>query len=266
MCVEAVPKSKCGGNSNCGCGGHGRAKTAGLDPRVLRTIRFGEEAGHQCSCSGGGRCPRHYLAPTGYVLGGFLIIHLAVNALALWPGKFQLAVNRIHSLGVLLPLFEISLAAVLTFHIAVGLRLMRRDKLKYISGDHFHGSPMRQWLQRITALIMLAFILFHVAVLHRWFGGRFDPQNAFSSASHVIWQFWRGEPAGSFPNLLFAQFYLFGIVAAVYHVANGLATGAEVLGWVCTKAAQDRLWRISICAAPVLLLAGMAAWWALAVK
>ena len=172
------------------------------------------------------------------MLGGFLILHLAVNALAFWPGKFQSAVNRIHSLGPLLPVLEIGLAAVLAFHITFGLRLMRRDKLKFITGDHFHGSPMRQWLQRVTAVVMLAFLLFHVAVLHRWFGARFDPNDAFGSASRAIWQFWRGQPAGSFPNLLFAQFYLFGIVAAVYHVANGLATGAEVLGWVRTAAAQ----------------------------
>ena len=266
MCVKASPKSKCGGKSNCSCGGHGHAKTTVLNPRTIRTIRFGKEAEHQCSCSGGGRCPRQYLAPTGYVLGGFLIFHLLVNALALWPGNFQATVSRIHSLGALLPVFEISLVLVLTFHIVVGLRLMRRDKLKFISGNHAHGSPMRQWLQRVTAVIMLAFILFHVVVMHRWLGGRFEPGNAFNTAAHAIWQFWHGQAAGSIPNLLFAQFYLLGIVVAVYHVANGLATGAEVFGWVSTPAAQDRLWRVSICTAPILLLAGMAAWWALAVK
>ncbi len=266
MCVEASPKSKCGGKSNCGCGGQGRAKTAALNPRTIRTIKFAEEAGHQCSCSGGGRCPREYLAPTGYVLGGFLFLHLLVNSLALWPGKFQSAVNKVHSLGALLPVLEIGLATVLTFHIVVGLRQMRRDKLKFITGDHFHGSPMRQWLQRVTAVIMLAFVLFHVVTLHRWFGGRFNPGNAFSSASQAIWQFWHGQAAGSFPNLLFAQFYLLGIVAAVYHVANGLATGAEVLGLVRTEAAQDRLWKISICTSPALLLAGLVAWYAFAVR
>jgi len=268
MRVEVSPqsKSKCGGNGNCGCGGHGHAKAVALNSSNIRTIKFGEEAGHQCRCSSGRRCPREYLAPTGYVLGGFLILHLVVNSLALWPGKFQSAVNRVHSLGVLLPILEIGLIAVLAFHIAVGLRLMRRDKLKFITGDHFHGSPMRQWLQRVTAVILLAFLLFHVAVLHRWFGGRFDPHHAFSSASHAVWQFWHGQPAGSFPNLLFAQLYLLGIVATVYHVTNGLATGAEVLGFVSTPVAQERLWRICVIASPLLLLTGLAAWYAFAVR
>jgi succinate dehydrogenase / fumarate reductase cytochrome b subunit len=265
MCVEAAPTSGCK-KSSCGCGGHGRAKTGALTPQMIRTIKFDEEAEPRCSCGGGGRCPREYLAPTGYVLAGFLILHLAVNGLALWPEKFQSAVNRIHSLGTLLPVLEISLAAVLTFHIVVGLRLMRRDKLKFISGEHFHGSPMRQWLQRVTALILLVFIAFHVVTLHRWFGGRFDPHNAFSSASRAIWQFWHGQPAGSFSNLLFAQFYLLGIVAAVYHVTNGLATGAEVLRLIKTPAAQERLWRICVIASPALLLAGLTAWYAFAVR
>ena len=64
---------------------------------------------------------------------------------------------------------------------------LRREELKFGVEKHHHGSDLRQWLQRVTALIMLAFILFHVITLHRWFGGRFDPANAFSSASHAIW-------------------------------------------------------------------------------
>jgi succinate dehydrogenase hydrophobic anchor subunit len=154
----------------------------------------------------------------------------------------------------------------LTIHVALGLRTLRREKLKFGVGKHHHGSDLRQWLQRVTAVITLAFIIFHVVVMHRWFGGRFDPHNAFSSVSRAVWQFWHGLPVGSFPNLLFAQFYLLGIVAAVYHLTNGVATGAEVLGWGKTPVAQERLWRIGVMAAPALLLAGLAAWYAFAVR
>ena len=73
-------------------------------------------------------------------------------------------------------------------------------------------------------------------------------------------------PPGHPGNLLFAQFYLLGIVAAVYHLSNGLATGAEVLGWVKTPAAQDRLWRVCVLTSPALLLAGLAAWYGFAVR
>ena len=45
-----------------------------------------------------------------------------------------------------------------------------------------------------------------------------------------------------------------------------LATGAEVLGFVSTPVAQDRLWHICLIAAPMLLLAGLAAWYSFAVR
>jgi succinate dehydrogenase/fumarate reductase cytochrome b subunit len=266
MCVEASPKTGCQ-KSSCGCGGHGQAKgrATAADPRVIMALKFGERE-KSCAC-GGKRCPRHYLAYTGFLLAGFLALHFAINALAMWPGKFQSLVSRNHSLGAWLPVLEVGLIFIpLAIHLAFGLRTLRREKLKYGVEKHHHGSDLRQWLQRLTAVILLAFVSFHLVVMHRWFCGRFDPHHAFASASRAVWQFWSGLPAGNVANLLFAQIYLLGIVAAVYHVTNGLATAAEVVGWVRTPAAQERLWRACLCAAPLLLLAGMAAWYALAVN
>lgn len=283
MSVESAPQSNCN-KSSCGCGGHGRkapvvpptfssqpanaashrpARPASPpDPHAILTLKFGAEADHQCGC-GGGTCPRHYLALTGLLLGGFLVLHLALNALALWPATFQAAVHRNHALGALLPVLEVGLIFLpLSIHVAFGVRTLRRERLRFGVAKHHHGSDLRQWLQRLTAVIMLAFILFHVLTLHRWFGGRFDPAHAFCSASQAIWEFWHGLPAGHPGNLLFAQFYLLGLVAAVYHLTNGIATGAEVLGWVKTPAAQARLWRTCVVTAPALLLAGLAAWYA----
>lgn len=262
MCVEASPKSGCRKGS-CGCGGHGRTPAAAPDARAILALKF-DEVQEECRC-GGRRCPRHYLALTGYLLAGFLLLHLAINGLALWPHAFQAAIRRDHALGPFLPVLEVGLVFVpLLIHVALGLRTLARERLEFGVPKHHHGSDLRHWLQRCTAVILLAFLLFHLAVMHRWFAGRFVPQDAYQSASQAIWRFWHGWPAGSFPNLLFAQFYLCGIVAAAYHAANGMATGAEVLGWVPTPAAQRRLQCAVLCVAPALLLAGMTAWWALA--
>jgi succinate dehydrogenase / fumarate reductase cytochrome b subunit len=264
MCVETAPKSGCR-KSSCGCGGHGR-RAALPDARAILDLKFGEEDASECGCSGR-TCPRHYLAWSGFMLGGFLVLHLAVNLLGLWPARFQAAVDRIHGLVAALPVLEISLIFIpLTIHVALGLRTLGREKLKFGVEKHHHGSDLRQWLQRVSALILLVFIAFHIGTLHRWFGGRFDPRNAFNSASQAIWQFWHGLPSGHPGNLLFAEFYLLGMVAAVYHLANGIATGAEVLGFITTPAAQQRLWRICLVAAPALLLAGLAVWHAFAVR
>jgi len=268
----------------CQCGGscHPR-QTQTLEPRDLLSVDFSaSEKVHDCGC-GGHACPRRYLAITGFIFGTFLILHLAVNLLGLWPARFQAAVSRIHNLGNVLPVLEIGLIFIpLTIHVALGLRALRRELLKFGVEKHHHGSDLRQWLQRITALILLAFLAFHLATMHRWglhlvfrlthwpaleryaAGGLFEPSCAFSSARDGLGNFWSaatGNPA----NLLIAEFYLLGIAAAVYHLANGVATGAEVLGLASTPAAQQWLWRLCLVAAPLLLLVGMAAWYAFAV-
>ena len=265
MSLEVPPKSGCQ-KSTCACGGHGRHATLPPAPRVIPATTLDNETAHECSCKSTA-CPRRYLALTGFALGVFLILHLATKALGLWPAIFQAAVDRDHALGAALPVLEVGLVFLpLSIHVAFGLRTLWREKLKFGVEKHHHGSDLRQWLQRVSALILLTFMAFHVVTMHRWFGGRFDPHHAFSSASQAIWQFWPGLPAGHPCNLLFAEFYLLGIVAAVYHLANGVATGSEILGLVDTLPAQQRLWRICRVAASALLLVGMAAWYAFAWK
>jgi succinate dehydrogenase/fumarate reductase cytochrome b subunit len=264
MCVETSSQSGCRKDS-CHCGGHSRRVTPS-DPSAILALEFDDEAANQCHCNGR-TCPRHYLAWSGFVLGGFLVLHLTINALGLWPARFQAAVNHIHSLGSAQSVLEISLIFIpLAIHMIFGLRTLWREKLEFGIEKHHHGSDLRQWLQRVSALILLAFITFHVLTLHRWFGGRFDSSHAFDSISQAIWQFWPELQAGHPANLLVAEFYLLGLAAVVYHLANGIATGSEVLGFTTTPAAQQRLWRFCRIAASALLLTGLAAWYAFTVK
>jgi len=269
----------------CQCGGSCHpGQTQTLEPRDLLSVDFSaSEKAHDCACSDQA-CPRRYLAITGVILGAFLILHLVVNMLGLWPARFQAVVNRIHALGQALPILEISLVFIpLTIHVALGLRTLRREKLKFGVEKHHHGSDLRQWLQRVTAVILLAFLTFHLATMHRWglhlvfrlthwpaleryaAGGLFEPSRAFSSARDGLGNFWSAA-AGHPANLLIAEFYLLGIATVVYHLANGVATGTEVLGLTSTPAAQDRLWHICLVAAPALLLGGLASWYAFVVK
>jgi len=165
-----------------------------------------------------------------------------------------------------LALTGFALGAFLILHLVIHSLALRREKLKFGVAKHHHGSDLRQWLQRVSAVILLAFILFHVITLHRWLGGRFDPHSAFDSASRAIWQFWRDLPSGHPVNLLVAEFYVLGIFAAAYHVSNGIATGAQVLGLTAKSVAQKWLGRICLLLAPALLLVGLAAWHTFAPK
>lgn len=268
MNAEIASRKSTAHSQSCGCGGHGHGqRDREPDPRIILALKLGEPEAHQCSCSDGGRCPRHYLAAAGLILAGFVGLHLTVNLLAFWPATFQAVVSRAHAFGIGLPVLEIGLVFLpLAVHAGLGMRTLAREKLQFGVRKHHHGSDLRQWLQRVTAIIMLGFLTFHLVTLQRWLGGRFDPDHAFSSLSDAIWHFWRGLPAGHPGNVLFATFYLLGLTAVAYHLTNGIATGASVLGLTTTVPARQRLWGICLVAGPGLLLAGVAAWWAFGVR
>ena len=264
----------------CQCGGscHSR-KLQSLSPRDLLSLDFSTpitEGG--CGC-GGHACPRHYVAITGFILGAFLLLHLTVSALGLWPARFQTVVNLIRGLGAALPVLEIGLVLALAMHVTLGLRTLGREKLTMGVKKHHHGSDTRDWLQRVTAVILLVFMAFHLATMPRWglhfvyqithwpalghysAAGLFEPQRAFASVSEAVSLFWGGR-ASNPANLLIAEFYLLGIASAVYHLANGVATGAQVLGFVTGSAQKESLWRCCRVAGVVLAAIGMMAWYA----
>jgi succinate dehydrogenase/fumarate reductase cytochrome b subunit len=234
-----------------------------------------------CGCAGSA-CPRQYLVITGFILGAFLFLHLAVNAIGLWPARFQTVAYLINGLESALPNLEIGLVfAPLAIHVTLGLRTLRRERLKLGVEKHHHGSDTRYWLQRVTAVILLVFLIFHLATMHRWgfhlvyqvthwpaleryaAGGLFEPQRAFASVSAAMSLFWDGHAANP-ANLLIAELYLLGIASAVYHLANGVATGAEVLGFVTGSAQKEILWRCCMGAGVVLAAIGIMAWYAFA--
>ncbi|MGD0816649.1 MAG: hypothetical protein ABSA83_23920 [Verrucomicrobiota bacterium] len=263
---------------HCGGGCHlGKPQT--IAPRDLLSLDFSKpkkEGGCRC---GGHVCPRHYLAITGFILGSFLLLHFIVNAFGLWPARFQTVVTLIHGLGAVLPILEIGLVLTLAIHVVLGLRTLCREKLTLGVEKHHCRSDVRYWLQRVTAVVLLVFLSFHLAMMHRWgfhlvyqithwpvlrryaASGLFEPQRAFASASEAQWRFW-DEHTASPANWLMAQLYLLGIAAAVYHLANGVATATEVLGFVTTTSQKDRCWRVCTGAGYVLAAIGLAAWYA----
>jgi succinate dehydrogenase / fumarate reductase cytochrome b subunit len=267
----------------CRCGGSCHSgKTQTLGPRHLLSAGFSTAKNEgECAC-GGRACPRQYLAITGFILGAFVIVHLSVNMLGFWPTQFQVAVDRIHSLGVALPVLEMGLIFIpLTIHVALGLGTLWPDKLRPNVRKQHRGSEVRYWLQRVTAMILLGFLAFHLATMRQWrfhlayeitpwlmlgpgpAGGLFEPQRAVEFVSNTVWHFWDGHTANP-ANLLIVQFYLLGLASAVYHLANGVATGAEVLGFVTTIKQKEWCWRLCTGVGLVLAAVGMAAWYAFA--
>jgi succinate dehydrogenase / fumarate reductase cytochrome b subunit len=161
-------------------------------------------------------------------IGGFLCFHLATNASILdGPETFQMRVNIIHQLGpVTLSILEwTTIFLPILFHGIIGLIIVTRGKrnLRYYP----YRENLRYTLQRATGVVVMAFILFHVFQMHGWLrwewwithvarplgGAEFDYTHAAASIAAML----QGSK-------LFAAIYFIGIVAAVYHLSNGLWT------------------------------------------
>jgi succinate dehydrogenase / fumarate reductase cytochrome b subunit len=175
-------------------------------------------------------------------IGGFLCFHLATNASILdGPETFQMRVNIIHQLGpITLSVLEWgTIFLPILFHGVIGLIIVSRGKRNLRHYPYLEN--WRYTLQRVTGVAAMAFILFHVFQMHGWFryqwwtmhvakplgGARFDWEHAAASVAAVL--------EGS---KIFAAIYFVGIVAVVYHLANGLWTMGITWGVWTTPRAQ----------------------------
>lgn len=190
-------------------------------------------------------------------VGAFMCLHLATNASVLGgPQIFQDNVDRIHAFGPLLPVIEWTFIFLpLIFHAVVGVMIIRTGLPN--TGNYAYRNNIRYTLQRATAWIALAFIMYHVFHMHGWFhaepwlknvaeplgGAQFDPAKAADSAAIAL------------QSIVIRILYAIGIVACVYHLANGIWTSGITWGlWVTPQAQRRADW---ICLVFGLALAGV---------
>ena len=195
-------------------------------------------------------------------VGGYMIIHLLVNASVLEsPNTFQKNVYQIHSLGALLPVVEWTFIFIpILFHAAIGFVIIAGGMPNTI--NYPYSANRRYTWQRITGMIAFVFITAHVFHMHGWFpqfqpwldkvvhpfgGGQFRAYNAVSSAG------------GALQSSVWVTFYLIGILACVYHLANGIWTMGITWGVWISEAAQRRALRICTVFGVLLAIVGVSA-------
>ena len=189
-------------------------------------------------------------------IGGYLCFHLATNA-AVLDGleTYQRRADQIHVIGpTTLFVLEWTLIFLpILFHGLIGMIIVTRGKRNL--GNYPHAGNWRYTLQRATGVIAFAFIIWHVFQMHGWFrfawwtehiagplgGGRFDPENVATA------------PAIIQASTLVFLLYAVGVLACVYHLANGLWTMGITWGvWTSPNAQR---WANLPCAAFGLVLA-----------
>ncbi|MFG0328589.1 MAG: succinate dehydrogenase [Phycisphaerales bacterium] len=205
-------------------------------------------------------------------IGVFLIPHLTTNSSIVWGqifGRshygpdghagvetFQHEVNFIHSLPFLVLIEIFVLWLPIAFHAGLGVYYAmtgRSNLQRYAYQDNW-----RYTLQRLTGYIGIVYIFLHISSL-RWhwtYGGllpTFDAQYASSTTAEHF------QAGGVVRQSAVIGLYVVGVLALVFHFANGLWTAAITWGVTITEKAQERWGYVCAAIGAGLAAAGLAA-------
>jgi len=175
-------------------------------------------------------------------VGAYMVVHLIVNASLLnGPGTFQSNVNQIHSLGKLLPLVEWAFIFLpIIFHAVVGVWIVATGKSN--TNAYRYSANWRYTLQRITGVIAIFFIFFHVFHLHGWFHAEWWKSNVAEPLGMGQFRAYNASSslAMAMSGYFWPVFYFLGITASVFHLANGVWTMGITWGvWITPKAQRN---------------------------
>ena len=188
---------------------------------------------------------------TGLVFGGYLIVHLLVNATIAQGGiVYQTQVNKIHDLPFL-PVIEWTFIYLpILYHTIYGIWITLTGQPNV--AQYPYGKNIFYTLQRASALVIVVFMFFHVLSLKYGVFGlnlSFDPHRALPTvAQHMHYRGW-----------ITWGLYPIGILASCYHLANGFWTAAITWGLTISAAAQRRWGYVCFGLFALTLVAGIVA-------
>ncbi len=166
-------------------------------------------------------------------VGVFLVEHLWTNAKALGGQKaFDRAVLDIQALPFLPVIEVVGIFLPLAFHALYGVYIATAAKPNAVTYGY-----ARNWLyvlQRVTGLMALVFIGYHLyeVRIQKWL---------FGMRSEAFYGVLVAELSSTVAGIpLVALIYLIGILATVFHFANGLWAFGMSWGITVSRAAQRR--------------------------
>ncbi len=183
-------------------------------------------------------------------VGGFLVFHLWENSQSRFGARYynDRVVGALQEINYLLLIEIFVIALPILFHAGYGLVIMSSGRWEPIRYPWLHN-----WMyvfQRISGVIILLFLLFHVGLTRVWAMFHAPIQdNLFAHMQQLL----------SDPLILVA--YALGMIISVLHLCNGLWTMAVVWGVTSTPRAQRGWFWICMSLAFVLSAMGLHGLW-----
>ncbi len=160
------------------------------------------------------------MALTGLAFCGFLAAHLAGN-LTVYSGKaaFNAYADKLHSLGVLVYVFELALLTLALIHVPFGLLLFYENTkarpVRYKVNKSAGGRTIGSATMPYTGLFLLIFIVFHLM--------NFTFADKTGTTIYEI-------VSKAFSNPLYVGYYILAMIVAAVHVSHGLWSAFQTLG------------------------------------
>lgn len=114
---------------------------------------------------------KYIMAITGFMLGGFLLVHAAGNS-SIFFGRhaFNSYAEHLHSLGFLINIAELILLSIFLLHIITGINLFLQNRSarnnRYAVQKSAGGRTWGSRTMPYTGLAILTFILLHLINFH----------------------------------------------------------------------------------------------------
>ena len=171
---------------------------------------------------------------TGIVpIGGFLAFHLYENSQALrGADAYNEMTHKLQSTPLAVGAEIFLIALPLLFHGVFGLFITGTAKPNVFTNTHVRN--VMYFLQRVTGVIVFAFILFHYWTTRLVQLHDHESLNLFNQVQAAVANPW-----------IYA-FYIAGILSATFHLANGIWSFSIVWGLTIGPKAQRRMMYISI--------------------
>lgn len=202
------------------------------------------------SCASGGSAYfllRRLHSLTGLVFGGYLVVHLIINATLIQgtsPDVFQMQVDKIHSLPFLHVIEWTFIYLPILFHTVYGIWITISGRPNV--GHYPYAKNLMYALQRSSAFVIVVFMFVHVLGMKGLLGSTltFEATRATASTVRHVHAHW------AIAYLL----YPIGVLASCFHLANGF--WAAGITWGLTISAQaQRRWGMACIGLFVLTLA-----------